>query len=426
MSNKLVAGIDISKAFSDICILSPRNEIIVHTKINNDYEGMKSIDLTFKKLETDYNTQLVVIMEATAHYHQLLANFFRKLDYEIIVINPIQSNAIKNINIRKVKSDKTDAYNIALLYRLKNYSETETHADIIISIKKLCRQHKELTDEIVEHINRLTGFLDTSFPDFRKVFTDLQGKTALTILAEYPTVTAILDPELDKAKIINQIKTISHKSESYAIKKYDKLYQAARNSSEICISNLSTSILIQTTIAVIFSLQEALRAIDDEISRLSIVDEQFQINVKLLQTIPGIGEYTACVLLSEIGSIDKFSKPKQLVAFFGLDPGVSQSGSYNRKNNKISKRGSPYVRTILHMLAKANVYSNRNREYPNPVMRDYFEKKIVDKPYKVVMCAVMRKMVQIIFAVLRDQKPFELRTPDDHQKMIRLNNKQAA
>lgn len=101
MSNKLVAGIDISKAFSDICIFSPRNEIIVHTTINNDYEGMKSIDLTFKKLETDYNTQLVVIMEATAHYHQLLANFFRKLDYEIIVINPIQSAPIKDYKISK-------------------------------------------------------------------------------------------------------------------------------------------------------------------------------------------------------------------------------------------------------------------------------------------------------------------------------------
>ena len=48
MPNKLVAGIDISKAFSDICILSPENEIIVHTKINNDYEGMKSIDLSLK------------------------------------------------------------------------------------------------------------------------------------------------------------------------------------------------------------------------------------------------------------------------------------------------------------------------------------------------------------------------------------------
>ena len=77
------------------------------------------------------------------------------------------------------------------------------------------------------------------------------------------------------------------------------------------------------------------------------------------------------------------------------------------ENNKISKRGSPHVRLILHMLAKSNVYPNRNREYLNPVMRAYFEKKIAEKPYKVVMCAIMRKMVQIIFAVLRNQKSFE-------------------
>lgn len=88
-----------------------------------------------------------------------------------------------------------------------------------------------MTDEIVKYIDRLTSFLDTSFPDFRKFFTDLQVKTGLTILTEYLKVTAILDPKLDKAKIINQIKTISHKIESYTIKKYTKLYQAARNSS---------------------------------------------------------------------------------------------------------------------------------------------------------------------------------------------------
>ena len=83
-----------------------------------------------------------------------------------------------------------------------------------------------------------------------------------------------------------------------------------------------------------------------------------------------------CRFERELGDISNFSKPKELVAFFGLDPGVSQSGTYNRKNNKISKRGSPHVRSILHMLAKSNVYPNRNREYLNPVMRAYFEKNI--------------------------------------------------
>ena len=57
-------------------------------------------------------------MESTAHYHRLLANFLRNSGYEVIIINPMQSNAIKNLNIRKVKNDKTDALRIAQLYRL--------------------------------------------------------------------------------------------------------------------------------------------------------------------------------------------------------------------------------------------------------------------------------------------------------------------
>ena len=121
--------------------------------------------------------------------------FFRKHKYEVIVINLIQSGALKNINIRKIKSDKTDAYNIALLYRIKNYNETITHSDTVNSIKKLCRQHKELTEEIVEHINRLIAFLDISFPDYKKVFPDLQGKTPLFLLEKYPTVQDVLSLE---------------------------------------------------------------------------------------------------------------------------------------------------------------------------------------------------------------------------------------
>ena len=164
---------------------------------------------------------------------------------------------MKNINIRKIKSDKTDAYNIALLYRIKNYNETIAHSDTVNSIKKLCRQHKELTVEIVEHINRLIAFLDISFPDFKKVLKDLQGKTPLSLLEKYPTIQEVLSPE-NKQDIIQLIKENSHKSSSYAEAKYEKLLKAAEKSIEVCIVNLSSAVLIQTTVRVIFSLQEAL------------------------------------------------------------------------------------------------------------------------------------------------------------------------
>ena len=292
MSEKIVVGIDVSKAFSDICILSPNNDIIKRLKISNDINGMKSLIYVLEKVEDEYEDRAIIIMEATAHYHQILANFFRKHNYEVIVINPIQSGALKNINIRKIKSDKTDAYNIALLYRIKNYNETITHSDTVNSIKKLCRQHKELTDEIVEHINRLIAFLDISFPDFKKVFADLQGKTPLSLLEKYPTIQEVLSPE-NKQDIIQLIKENSHKSSSYAEVKYEKLLKAANKSIEVCIVSLSSAVLIQTTVRVIFSLQEALKAIDNEIKRLSLLDEKFHKEIVLLQSIPGVGEYTA-------------------------------------------------------------------------------------------------------------------------------------
>ena len=229
---------------------------------------------------------------------------------------------MKNINIRKIKSDKTDAYNIALLYRIKNYNETITHSDTVNSIKKLCRQHKELTDEIVEHINRLIAFLDISFPDYKKVSPDLQGKTPLSLLEKYPTVQDVLSPE-NKQDMIQLIKENSHKSYSYAEAKYEKLLQVAEKSIEVCIVNLSSAVLIQTTVSVIFSLQEALKAINDEIKRLSLLDEKFHKEIVLLQSIPGVGEYTACVALRCI----QFLKAERISCLLWLG-----SGSISKRN----------------------------------------------------------------------------------------------
>ena len=62
MSEKIVVGIDVSKAFSDICILSPNNDIIKRMKISNDIIGMKSIIYVVEKVEDNYKDREVIIM----------------------------------------------------------------------------------------------------------------------------------------------------------------------------------------------------------------------------------------------------------------------------------------------------------------------------------------------------------------------------
>lgn len=117
-----------------------------------------------------------------------------------------------------------------------------------------------------------------------------------------------------------------------------------------------------------------------------------------------------------------FQKPKQLAAYFGLDPSQRQSGTFSDSKNKLSKRGSAYVHAALHMAAVTAVIPQAQRRASNPVLAAFYEEKRRTKPPQVAMSAVMHKISNIIFAVLRDQKPFELRQPEEHTRRLGIRS----
>ena len=79
----------------------------------------------------------------------------------------------------------------------------------------------------------------------------------------------------------------------------------------------------------------------------------------LIQSIPGAGKITASVILAEIGDIKRFPGSKQLSAFAGLDASVFESGTFTASRNRISKRGSSYLRTALYQATVAAVSQQR-------------------------------------------------------------------
>lgn len=83
--------------------------------------------------------------------------------------------------------------------------------------------------------------------------------------------------------------------------------------------------------------------------------------------------------------------------------------------NQFSKRGSILPRRILHMIAINNLKMDKGTKAPiNPVIYDYYMRKCANKKNIVAVGAVMHKICNIIFAMLRDNKPFELITPKEH------------
>ena len=122
----------------------------------------------------------------------------------------------------------------------------------------------------------------------------------------------------------------------------------------------------------------------------------------LLQSIPGIGQQTAALLIAELGDIDRFKDAKAIVAFVGLDPRVRQSGTSLKRNTRLTKRGSPYLRKMLYVAA-----SSAERHDPE-LKATYDKKRDEGKRYTEATIVVARKLIYRVYAVWKRQTPYRV------------------
>lgn len=426
MDYAVILGIDISKNFADVCALSAQGEVLLESKIFYDTVGLQHFMEQINHLTKEDRHQVVAVMESTAHYHQILETYLRRSNIEVVVINPLQSGSMKNLEIRKIKNDRTDAKRIAQLYLFKMLRSNTIDSDIVGTLKDLTRQRADIISERVKFSNKLTFLLDQSFPGFRKVFSSLRVKSALAVLARFPGPLELCDA--DRTAIEQTIAEATERNAGsvYAIKKTDRLLEAAKAALAIRVDRGSFSILISSFAEMLPHIQHTAGQIENHIFEIAKQNACVWNTVNLLTSIPGIGEYSAIVILAEIGDFSRFKKAKQLVAYAGMDPAVKQSGTIAYKHNRISKRGSPYLRKILDTCTHVAVHACKKSKPSNPVLAEYYKGKRSAKPANVAQCACIHKMLKYIFSVLHNQKPFELRLPEEHLALMRTNTAYSA
>ena len=144
-------------------------------------------------------------------------------------------------------------------------------------------------------------------------------------------------------------------------------------------------------------LTELLYQIHDHIDRHPHLRQQRD----LLTSIPGIGDLTAFKLLAEIRDITVFDSAPQLAAFAGLTPRQRTSGSSVRAKPRLSKRGSARLRSALYFPA---LVAQRH----NPILRAFAQRLLAaGKPKLAVLAAVMRKLLHLIYGILKSGRPFD-------------------
>lgn len=154
---------------------------------------------------------------------------------------------------------------------------------------------------------------------------------------------------------------------------------------------------IERTIALLQGEIDALqRQIEEHIEAHPPLKQQ----CTLLASIPGIGSATAASLAAELVHIATFSSARQLAAYAGLVPSERRSGSSLRGRPRLSKAGRTQLRKALFYPAMAAARFN-------PLIRPFYHRLIAaGKPKMLALAACMRKLLHIIFGVLKHQQPF--------------------
>ena len=148
-------------------------------------------------------------------------------------------------------------------------------------------------------------------------------------------------------------------------------------------------------------LEAELKRLEKQIKDLTDDDPDMKHRRKLLESIPGIGEKTSAVLLAYIGLKDRFAHARQFAAFAGLTPRRYESGSSVRGASRMSKAGHVSLRRALYMPA---MVATSKTEWGR-AFRDRLAAN--GKKGKVILGAMMRKLAQVAYGVLKSGVPFD-------------------
>lgn len=387
-------GIDVHKRTHVACALDRDGQFLIRSQsFGNDAEGFGQLLQRLNAVGKP--EQILLAMEATGHYWYSLHDFLVRQGYTAIVLNPIQTAQQAKKGIRKTKTDKTSARHIATLIKNGEHRPAQIPGPLAMTCRQVTRLRYALMKQQARIKQLLRSRLHPAWPEFEASFADPFCVTARTLLAQAPTPQDLLAIDADDLTAL--LRGASRGKLGAA------LAQRLRKSAEtsigmrrglqgvrICIRTLLDQ--LQATIPLRKQLETQIEDLADRIPHY-------------IFTLPAVAPLSGVSLFGEIDPVETFASSNQLVAFSGLDTTVAESGqSANRPGGqprrRISKRGSPYLRRTLWMMAHRAAYLEGD-------LRTYFlRKRSHGLHHLAAVTATATKLCRIVWRIMTDQRDY--------------------
>ena len=386
----IYVGIDIAKLNHFASAISSDGEVLFQPfKFTNDADGFQQLSSHLDSLPDD---SFIIGLESTAHYGDNLVRYLVNEGHKVCVINPIQTSTMRKNNIRKTKTDKVDTYIIAKTLMMQQSHRFVTVDDIsLMDLKALGRFRQKSLKQRTRLKIQLKAYVDETFPELQYFFkSGLHQKAVYALLREAPSAKAVASMHLTHLAHLLECASHGHFKKETA----SQLRVLARKS----VGSPDSALSIQVVHAI-----EQIELLDSQIDHVEAeMTDIMKYLDSVIMTIPGIGYINGGMILGEIGDIRRFPGSKQLLAFAGLDPSVYQSGNFQAKRTRMSKRGSKVLRYAL-INAAHNVVKN------NSTFKAYYDAKMAEvRTHYNALGHCAGKLVRIIYKMLSDKVEFNL------------------
>jgi transposase len=296
----------------------------------------------------DYVAQLpkstFAVLEATGNWSYMYDVLDEGTD-KVVLAHPKRVKAIAGA---RIKTDKIDATILAHLARVDLLPTAYAPPVEIRELRDLVRHRSKLVRERTRHKNRIHTIL--SRYNLHSPSTDLFGKKGRAFLE----------------------KVRNHLSATHQL-------------------------MLDNYLCLIDVLNERIKSVNQVIRGRAKDDPRF----KLLTSMPGVGIYSAAVIIAEIGDIRRFSEAKQLCSYAGLVPSTRSSDAHVR-HGRITKEGSPWLRWIMVSAAQRSPCNS-------PRLAHFHERTLKQHGKKTARVALARQMLTIVYYMLLRNMPYQER-----------------
>jgi transposase len=338
----------------------------------------------------------------------------RHHDSRLVRVQAQKVVALRKYLNRSSKSDRIDSLTLAKMPFIdpEKLEEIYFPPGKIYAIHRLARQRKHLEDEIAGRKKRVACIVDGYFPGIRSAFSDPWSAHARAFLRSRLNPMAVIHAG-ENALHTFLTKMRKHCKVDAGVESH-MVYLACREAANLYKASNS----VQTIDDEFFS------ALQDEISRelrlLEIEEDESAAIAKRLEklylelhpsdnlrTIPGVGDHTAPVFLATVGDPARFRSQSSFANYCGIVPGASQSASSEAKGLNMTKAGPAIMRWALFQAGQIG------RSHDPQLACVYYREMVHNgKNHMQAMGAVMSHLSARVLAVLREDKPYELRDID--------------